>query len=433
MVLRKPFWITIGVIGVSTFLTWYSSIYSAFPQAKDNFLRLTTAAVLFLAINWIWTLISVRKLTVKRHQRLKRLQVGNVFEEEFEVINPIRLSRLWIEIEDLSSLPGKTGSKVLAGIGGRKNRYYFSRTILTKRGSYLLGPTKISSGDPFGMFVNEKIIPGENELIVLPYIIDIVKFYEPLGYLQGGRSIKQKSLEATSFASGVREYQPGDPLNRIHWKSSAKKNKFLVKEFDQDPQADVWVIVDAFEKNNYQEMNDEFLDFADSFWALKKKSAFKFPKSTFEYAIGCAASLSAFFIKIEKSVGLACADKKFTVISPEKGSRQEIKLLETMAFLKGIGTIPLNEVIESLGGQMVRGSTVVVISAAEYPEIQLSLEILLRRKLRPIIIQINKASFMKEEDFSIDSIDSIDTLNLPKVTINFGDDIATSLQSIIKY
>jgi uncharacterized protein (DUF58 family) len=353
-----------------------------------------------------------------------------VFEEEFEIINPIRLSRLWVEIEDLSSLPGKTGSKVLAGIGGKKNRYYFSRTILTKRGSFLLGPTKIRSGDPFGMFVNEKIISSENELVVLPYIIDISKFYEPIGYLQGGRSIKQKSLEATSFASGVREYQPGDPLNRIHWKSSAKKNKFLVKEFDQDPQADVWIIVDGFEKNNYQELTDEYLDFADSFWALKKKSAFKFPKSTFEYAIGCAASLSAFFIKLEKSVGLACADNHFSVIAPEKGSRQEIKLLETMAFLNGIGSIPLNEVIESLGGQMVRGSTVVVISAAEYPEIQLSLEILLRKKLRPIIIRINKASFVKNENFSADAMQ---ILNIPNVTLNFGDDIATSLQSVINY
>ena len=101
-----------------------------------------------------------------------------------------------------------------------------------------------------------------------------------------------------------------------------------------------------------------------------------------------------------------------------------------MAFLKGIGSIPLNEVIESLGGQMMRGSTVVVISAAEYPEIQLSLEILLRRKLRPIIIQINKASFMKDDEVFVNSIEP---LNLPNVTINFGDDIASSLQSIIKY
>lgn len=430
MVLRKPFWITIGVISVSVFLTRYSFVFSPLPQTKNIFLRLSTVAILFLVINWVWTLISVRKLSVNRNQRLKRLQVGNVFEEEFEVINPIRLSRLWVEIEDLSTLPGKTGSKVLSGIGGKKNRYYFSRTILTKRGSFLLGPTKIRSGDPFGMFVNEKIIPGENELIVLPYIIDISKFYEPIGYLQGGRSIRQKSLEATSFASGVREYQPGDPLNRIHWKSSAKKNKFLVKEFDQDPQADIWVIVDGYEKNNYQEVNDEHIDFADSFWAFKKKSAFKFPKSTFEYAIGCAASLSAFFIKNEKSVGLACADQKFTVIAPEKGSRQEIKLLETMAFLQGIGTIPLNEVIESLGGQIVRGSTVVIISGAEDHEIQLCIEILLRRKLRPIIIRINKSSFIRDEEIQAGQLQ---LLNIPYVMINFGDDIATSLQSIISY
>lgn len=428
MVLRRPFWLTVGVIAISVFLTWYSATYSLFPQARTIFLRLSTLAILFLLVNWVLTLISVRKLIVNRTQRLRRLQVGNVFEEVFEVLNPIHLSRIWVEIEDLSTLPGKKGSKVLAGIGGKKNRYYFSRTILTSRGAFQLGPTLIRSGDPFGMFVSEKIIPDEEELVVLPHIIDIAKFYEPVGYLQGGKSIKQKSLEATSFASGIREYQPGDPLNRIHWKYSAKKNKFMVKEFDQDPQADIWIIIDGFEKNNFQESHDDYLDFADSFWAFKKKTAYRFPKSTFEYSVGCAASLSAYFIKNQKSVGLACADQKLTVISPEKGSRQEIKLLETMAFLRGIGAIPLNEVIESLGNQVVRGSTVVIISAAEYPEIQLCVEILLRRKLRPVIIQINKDSFINTESKQTGKLLSI---NIPNTIINYGDDITVSLQSVL--
>lgn len=425
---KKPFWFALSVVFISIFVTWYLATYSPFRDSMNIFLRLSTLGLLLIIVNWVWTYISVRKLSVNRNQRLKRMQVGHVFEEGFEIINPIRLSRLWVEVDDLSDLPGKSGSKVLSGLSGNKNRYYYSRTILTKRGSFNLGPTKLRSGDPFGMFLSEKIIPNDKQLIVLPHIIKINKFYNPSGYIQGGKAIRQKSLEATSFASGVREYQSGDPLNRIHWKSSAKRNKFMVKEFDQDPHADIWVIIDGFKENNYEEIETEESQFADTFWAIRKKSPFKLQKSTFEYAISCAASLSAFFIGEEKPVGLICADKVLTVLPPEKGSRQEGKLLETMAFLSGEGSKPINEVIESSGNQITRGSTVVIISSAPISEIELSIEILLRRRLKPIIIQINKESFKglneiyEKNQFGF---------NLTGVLINYGDEISSSLETII--
>ncbi|HSM25456.1 MAG TPA: DUF58 domain-containing protein [Anaerolineaceae bacterium] len=392
------------------------------------FLRLSTMGILLILINAVWTYISVRKLTVNRNQRLKRMQVGHVFEEGFEIINPIRLSRLWVEVDDLSDLPGRSGSKVLSGIGGNKNRYYYARTILTRRGSFNLGPTKLRSGDPFGMFLSEKTIPNEKHLLVLPHIIKINKFYNPSGYIQGGKSIRQKSLEATSFASGVREYQSGDPLNRIHWKSSAKRNKFMVKEFDQDPQADIWIVIDGYEENNFEDIEKEETQFADTFWAIKKKSPFKLPKSTFEYAVSCAASLSSFYILEEKNVGLMCADNVLTVLPPEKGSRQEGKLLETMAFLQGKGSKQINEIIESSGNQIMRGSTVVIITSAPIPEIQLCIEILLRRRLKPIIIHINKESFMS----SVEGTEKKQfSFNITGVLINYGDDISSSLESIV--
>ena len=197
------------------------------------------------------------------------------------------------------------------------------------------------------MFLSEKRIPSENQLIVLPYIEEISRFPEPPGNIQGGRAIRQKSLEATSFASGVREYQPGDPLNRIHWKSSARRDKFMVKEFDQDPQGDIWIVIDGNAEANFHELVVNDLQFADTFWALKKKTAFKLPRSTFEYAISTSASLASYFIDADKAVGLACADSVLTVLPTEKGSRQLGKILETLAFFEGRGQMQINEVIES--------------------------------------------------------------------------------------
>lgn len=407
-------------------MTWYIGVYSSFPDSRDIFIRLAVLSGLFLIINWFWTYISVRKLSITRNQRLLRYQVGNVFEEEFELINPVRYSRLWIEVVDLSNLPGKSGSKVLSGIGGKKNRYYNSRNILTKRGSFILGPTLLRSGDPFGMFLSEKLIPSEKQLIVLPYIENINRFIEPPGFIQGGRAIRQKSLEATSFASGVREYQPGDPLNRIHWKSSARRDKFMVKEFDQDPQGDIWIIIDGDAESNFHELFVPDVQFADTFWALKKKTAFKLPKSTFEYAISISASLASYYIEAEKAVGIACADSVMTVIPTEKGSRQLGKILETMAFFEGRGRMPINEVIESLSTQIARGSTVAFVTPAKPANIQLCLEILLRRKLKPIVIQINRETFEADSE----TPNELEFSNFPGVKIKYGDSISAALESV---
>jgi uncharacterized protein (DUF58 family) len=426
MQVRKIFWFAIVIIAFSSFMIWYTNVYSPFPDAQDIFVRITVLGTLFLIVNWFWTYISVRKLTILRTQRLSRHQVGNVFEETFELINPVRYARLWVEIEDMSNLPGKTGSKVISGIGGKKNRFYNARTILTKRGAFVLGPTILRSGDPFGMFLSEKQIPSENHLIVLPYIENINRFPEPPGNIQGGRAIRQKSLEATSFASGVREYQPGDPLNRIDWKSSAKSDKFMVKEFDQDPQGDVWIVVDGNAEANFYTLEVEDVQFADTFWALKNKKAFKLPRSTFEYAISISASLASYFIDADKAVGLACADSILTVLPTEKGSRQLGKILETMAFFEGRGRMQINEVIETLSTQIARGSAVVIVSPASTQTIQLCTEILVRRRLKPIVIQVNRDSFTPDGT----DPNEIEFGNISGISISYGDSISGVLESV---
>lgn len=40
--------------------------------------------------------------------------------------------------------------------------------------------------------------------------------------------------ESTPDLKEIREYQPGDSLKRIHWKASAKKKKWMTKEYEQE-------------------------------------------------------------------------------------------------------------------------------------------------------------------------------------------------------
>ena len=144
-----------------------------------------------------------------------------------------------------STIPYASGSRLLTLVLGRQKRTYLARTWLTRRGAFALGPTRISTGDPFGLFRSSKEIAATQTLIVLPMLFEIKSFSLPPGLLPGGQVIRRKSPDITPHAAGVREYIHGDAMKRIHWPTSIRRNQLMVKEFEQDPQAEVWLYLDS--------------------------------------------------------------------------------------------------------------------------------------------------------------------------------------------
>jgi hypothetical protein len=55
------------------------------------------------------------------------------------------------------------------------------------------------------------------------------------GLLSGGEALRRRTHYVTTNASGVRDYAPGDSFSRIHWRSTARRNRLIVKEFELDP------------------------------------------------------------------------------------------------------------------------------------------------------------------------------------------------------
>ncbi|MFN7035404.1 MAG: hypothetical protein ACK4SN_03475, partial [Bellilinea sp.] len=77
----------------------------------------------------------------------------------------------------------------------------------------------------------------------------------------------------------------------------------------------------------------------------------------------------------------------------EKGVRQMGKLLETLAFLRPEGNLPLTSLIEGQTTQIPKGSTVVLITAVCSNVLELAIEMLMRKDLRPVVIGIDAVSF----------------------------------------
>ncbi len=379
--------------------------------------------------SWVMSRLALRSLLIERNARFLRSQVGQIFEERYEITNQSWLPRLWLEIRDESPLPGSRGSHVLTLIGGKETRTYLSRTRLVQRGVFPLGPTVLESGDLFGLFPNTHIFPSQETLLVYPMMVEIRDFPNPPGLLPGGEALRRRTPQITSNAAGVREYAAGDPLNRIHWVSTARRNRLIVKEFELDPLAEVWLFIDA--AAGVHAAKPQPLPEFDPQDVWRRKYKFRLPVSTLEYAVTIAASLGRFYLQRSRAVGMVMAGESLKVLPSDRGGRQLGKILEALALLRADGTLPLHGLVEAQARNLPRGSTAVMITPSASDMVFQTAHMLLRRGLRPVAVLLDSTSFGGY--FSQDTLATkLQAIDIPVCKVNNGDDLSDTLCSAVR-
>ena len=386
--------------------------------------RLAYLGIILIGGAIIWTVLSINGMQLIRNTRTLRASMGEVFEEHYEIKKETWPGCLWLEVLNQSTLPTASGSRLLTRIGAHQLRYYSARTLLTRRGAYLLGPTTLTSGDPFGLFSMQKVINAQDTLIILPMTFPITVFPPPAGLLPGGKAIRQRTFDMTPNAAEVREYVPGDPMKRIHWPSSAHRGQLMVKEFEQDPQADIWLFLDAYRPAHYSNHDPQVYDQVDTMWLRRPKVSL--PKDTFEYAVSVAASLASFFLMDRRAVGLACEAGKFFVVPCERGERQINKIMETLAFVQPEGKMPLFDLLSIQAKLLALGSGVILITPSARADLFLALEDSQRRNLRPMVVLIKSETFGGRGGTE-NMVDNLQSRNIPVCQIGFGDDPGAQL------
>ena len=113
------------------------------------------------------------------------------------------------------------------------------------RGLYVLGPVLLRAGDPLGVFFEEREVAALTNLTIYPKA-DPLPFYRlPGPYPPGGASMD--TVAQVGYGEevlGVREYNPGDPPSRIHWRTSARRGTLHVVQLNRPVQVEVAVLAD---------------------------------------------------------------------------------------------------------------------------------------------------------------------------------------------
>ncbi len=311
-----------------------------------------------LLVAYIWSRLSLQRLGLTRSLSLDRVRAGETVSEELTLSNGSLLPKLWVEIRDLSSLPGHHASRVV-NLSPHGSRSWQVETICNRRGRFQLGPVRVSSGDPFGLFLTKRFIPVRHELVVYPVQLDVSQIHLPAANMAGGAVLNRSSAISSPTISGLREYAPGDPLNRISWAATARRGMMMVKEFDPDPTSDLWVMIDLNEASIRPVVAGKpHLPTPDD------NHASPVLDSTEEYLVALGGSLAERALEDGRKVGLVVNRSMPIRLIADNTRRQWYRIFESLAMARGFGNRSLAEAITVESRRFSRTAGLIVLTAS---------------------------------------------------------------------
>ena len=212
-----------------------------------------------LAQTWI------RHLSAERHCDQLTAEVDERVTVNVKVHNDGRLPVPWVLLEDL--LPRHalrhnppslelTGHRMkLAMIRGGQQQSVLYELLCHRRGYYQLGPLVLETGDLFGLHRRWRVASEPHFLTVYPRIVTLdgydVASRRPIGEVR----MSYRLYEDPTRIAGVRQYQPGDPINRVHWRSTARTGTLQSKIYEPSTVAGATVLLD-FHRDSYDDADE---------------------------------------------------------------------------------------------------------------------------------------------------------------------------------
>ncbi len=365
--------------------------------------RLANVILVALPLAFVWSWFNVRGLELAVERPADRLQVGDLFEERITVWNRSWFTKLWLEVEDLSELPGHTPRRVIS-LAPRAKRSWRTASECVRRGLYTVGPVRVSTSDLFGLFRRSRTFGERHNVLVYPRAVELPRFWAPPAMLPGESRVRRPAYSVTPNAASVRKYQPGDAFNRIHWRSTARTGELMVKLFELDPASDVWIVLDM--DGDVQAGRDD--------------------DSTEEHGVRIATSVARFFLLGNRSVGFVARGEREYLIDAERGIEQYARILEALAIAKAGGDVPLADLLNAKGRRFGRRTTVIVITPSTDEAWVGSLQLLASRGVKLAAVVMEPRTFGGEGSALL-LFGELAAADVPTYLVKRSDDLSATL------
>jgi uncharacterized protein (DUF58 family) len=293
---------------------------------------------------------------ILRLENRKLLPLASITVEDPVQINVVRSRKQFDDylqfsggIETLESLANGLVNR--AAIGPYQSLIRTYRVKGLQRGVYTLGPAQVATADPFGLFPQQSTMGGRLEIIVYPHIYEPEEIGIPFREAMGNLVTRRTLFEDPTLIAGSREYQPGDPLRRVHWKATARTGEMQVRVSDPSTTAQLMLVLNL---NTFQQLwhgvdpdrMEAVIDVAASFavWALDR-----------DFAVGL------------RSNGIYAGSDETPRVAPSANPRQTAHLLEHLARLSFSGQFAPEYVLLDESRRLRQGSTILFITSILTP------------------------------------------------------------------
>jgi uncharacterized protein (DUF58 family) len=340
-------------------------------------------------------------LSATREMSRDRLKIGDGTAVVIVLENRNWLPIPWLLVEDL--LPRRalihlppnlqvTGRRLqLVSFPGRARKTITYQLKANCRGYYQLGPLVAETGDVFGLYRRYRVLSEPSFLLVVPELIPLEGFdiasRRPIGEVR----MTHRLFEDPTRIGGVRAYQAGDPLNRVHWRATARTGELQSKIYEPSSVAGATLLVDFHEQS-----------FAVQDEPLRS-----------ELIVTAAASIAGAIFQMGQQVGLVTngrdaadrirtqgwshdqlfsrreaqaagmrekSDRLRPVVVPTRRSNTQLTdILQTLARVEKTDGLTFPQLVLEAGSQLPQSASVIAMLTRVTPEIAASLGNLRRR------------------------------------------------------
>lgn len=269
-------------------------------------LSIFAAACLVLFLACLLLAIGRTNVTVQVDVDPERVRVGDPATGRVAVRNKGRMPKLPILVE----LPvGVSAARfVLPSLSPGKRHDELFVVPTARRGVIPIGPARTVQGDPLGLMRRTLDWTEVKELFVHPRTVAVETLGAGLLRDLEGTTTEDQSLSDLAFHA-LREYQPGDDRRYIHWRSSAKAGKLLVRQFLDTRRTHVVVMIDADPQSFHSGHGKRVVQGPDTSRDLHAANAPVETEVDVETAISIGSSIAMRVVADEQECTLSCADQ----------------------------------------------------------------------------------------------------------------------------
>ena len=187
---------------------------------------------------WLWVRLAQGPMRLHREVGAEERLEGDDVEVELRlehaaIVPPASL----VLVERLSGLGERR-----TPLDSRRGRYTLSAV---RRGRYLFLEVRAVLEDAFGLQRAEIPLAAPWTLLVHPRLVELDRLFSEGGtYAQDGRRLLLRRPSGFDLHS-VRDYEQGESLRKVHWRSTAKRGELMVKELEDAPRDEVAIVLDG--------------------------------------------------------------------------------------------------------------------------------------------------------------------------------------------